>query len=113
MVEQLQLLLWATLAFAFLKLTKLYPAEVPSTNLDTDWFWRVPGRALLGWTVAAVRGVWKTLWGIGSRRFARAMERVYTVHGPEGALARAWPTGFMALATALVLGLVLILAFVA
>ncbi|MGD9799715.1 MAG: Na(+)/H(+) antiporter subunit D [Parvularculaceae bacterium] len=110
-VEQLQLLLWAVLAFAVLILIKWYPAEVPSTNLDTDWFYRVPGRGLLGWATAAVRALWRLVWRLFTARFKRAMDRIYTMHGPEGALARSWPTGFMALATAIVLGLALVIAF--
>lgn len=112
-IEQLQLLLWAVLAFAALILLKWYPAEVPSTNLDTDWFYRVPGRGLLGWAVAAVRAVWRLAWRLFSTRTKEIMDRIYAVHGPEGALARSWPTGFMALATAVILGLALIIAFAA
>ncbi len=110
-VEQLQLLLWAVLAFAVLILVKWYPAEVASTNLDTDWLYRVPGRGLLSWAMAAGRALWRFLWRFVSGRFVAAMERVYAVHGPEGALARSWPTGFMALATAIVLGVALLIAF--
>ncbi|WP_375203600.1 Na(+)/H(+) antiporter subunit D [Hyphococcus sp.] len=113
LVEQLQLLLWAVLAFAVLILLKWYPAEVPSTNLDTDWFWRVPGRALLGWVTGASRATWIALWGIFSGRIQVLMERIYTVHGPEGQMARSWPIGFMALWTAVLLVLVLVLSFLA
>ncbi|WP_428410062.1 Na(+)/H(+) antiporter subunit D [Hyphococcus sp.] len=112
-VEQLQLLLWAVLAFAVLILLKWYPAEVPSTNLDTDWFWRVPGRALLGWATGASRATWIALWGIFSGRVQALMERIYAVHGPEGQMARSWPIGFMALWTAILLALVLVLSFLA
>lgn len=112
-IEQLQLLLWAVLAFAVLILVKWYPAEVASTNLDTDWLYRVPGRGLLSWSATAVRAVWTLLWRLFSSRFLQAMGRIYGVHGPEGALARSWPTGFMALATAVVLGLALLIAFAA
>ncbi len=112
-VEQLQLLLWAVIAFAVLILVKWYPAEVAATNLDTDWLYRVPGRGLLNWTAAAVRAVWTLVWRLVSSRFLSAMGRVYGMHGPEGALARSWPTGFMALATAVVLGLALLIAFAA
>ncbi len=110
-VEQLQLLLWAVLAFAVLILVKWYPAEVPSTNLDTDWFFRVPGRGVLSWATAATRAVWNLSWRLFSERLLGAIGRIYSVHGPEGALARSWPTGYMALATAIVLGVALIIAF--
>ncbi len=112
-VEQLQLLLWAVLAFAVLILIKWYPAEVPSTNLDADWFYRVPGRALLGWATGASRATWIALWGIFCGRVQALMARIYAVHGPEGQLARSWPIGFMALWTALLLALVLALSFIA
>ncbi|MCA8888298.1 MAG: Na(+)/H(+) antiporter subunit D [Parvularculaceae bacterium] len=112
-VEYLQLLVWAVLAFAALIMFRLYPAEVPSTNLDTDWFYRIPGRNLLLWAAAAVRALWMLLWRLFSDRVARGMERIYAVHGPEGSMAKSWPTGFMALATAMVLGLALIIAFAA
>ena len=111
--EQLQLLLWAVLAFAVLILLKWYPPEVPSTNLDTDWLYRVPGRALLRWATGVTRVLWITCWKIFQGRVVRIMERIYAVHGPEGGLARSWPNGFMALWTAVVLGLALILAFFA
>ncbi len=112
-IEQLQLLLWAILAFAVLILIKWYPAEVPSTNLDTDWFYRVPGRAFVTWAVGAARVIWVALWGIFSGRLHALMTRIYTMHGPEGQLARNWPIGFMALWTAVLLGFVLVLSFLA
>lgn len=112
-IEQAQLLLWAVLAFAVLILVKWYPAEVASTNLDTDWFYRVPGRGLLSWAAASARAIWRLLCRQLLTRFTGAMNRIYAVHGPEGAMARSWPTGFMALATAIVLGLALLIAFAA
>ncbi len=111
LVEQLQLLLWAVLAFAVLMLVKWYPPEVPSTNLDTDWLYRVPGRAFIGWVSGASRATWNALWGIFSSYIQAVMARIYAVHGPEGQMARSWPIGFMALWTAVLLGFVLILSF--
>lgn len=110
-LEQAQLLLWAVLAFAVLILMKWYPAEVDGTNLDTDWFYRVPGRVVLHWAAGVTRELWNYCWRIATERTARLMERIYAVHGPEGELARSWPIGAMALWTAGVLGLVLLIAF--
>ena len=112
-VEQLQLLLWAVLAFAVLVLFKWYPPEVPSVNLDTDWLYRVPGRGLVTWGAGACRATWNAVWRLFSDQIQNVMGRIYAAHGPEGQLARSWPIGFMALWTAIVLGLVLILSFVA
>ncbi|NOX82864.1 MAG: Na(+)/H(+) antiporter subunit D [Alphaproteobacteria bacterium] len=110
-IEQLQLLLWAVLAFAVLVLIKWYPPEIPSTNLDVDWLWRVPGRALLSWASGASRATWNALWGIFAGRIHALMARIYAMHGPEGQMARSWPVGYMALWTAVLLGFVLILSF--
>ncbi len=38
--EQMQILFFASLAFTILFLTKIYPPEIPSVNLDADWFYR-------------------------------------------------------------------------
>jgi len=110
-VTQLQLLLFATLAFVLLKKFKLYPPEVPSTNLDTDWFYRVPGKALAGWAAFMIGRLWSAAWAglVGGAK--SVIEQVYRVHGPEGQLARSWPLGFMALCTAIILGLMLIVNF--
>jgi len=39
-VGQLQILMFGALAFALLMLSGIYPAEIRSINLDTDWFYR-------------------------------------------------------------------------
>ena len=46
-ITQLQLLLFSALAFVFLFKTGLYPPEVKSVNLDTDWFYRVGAASVL------------------------------------------------------------------
>jgi len=112
-ITQLQILLFSGLAFAVLQKTGLYPSELKSTNLDTDWLYRVPGRAFLGWVSGASRATWIALWGIFVARIQALMARIYVVHGPEGQLSRSWPIGFMALWTAILLAFVLILSFLA
>jgi multicomponent Na+:H+ antiporter subunit D len=39
-VVQLQLLLFSAIAFAWLKISGIYPAELRSVNLDVDWLYR-------------------------------------------------------------------------
>lgn len=110
-VTQMQLLLFATLAFALLVRFRLYPAEVPSVNLDFDWFYRVPGRAVLRWAAGVTGLMWDFSWRQLIRRVDNLRARIYAVHGPEGRLARSWPIGSMALWTAIVLGAALTVAF--
>ncbi len=43
-VDQLQILMFGALAFCLLMLSGIYPAEIRSINLDTDWFYRKGAR---------------------------------------------------------------------
>ncbi len=46
-ITQLQLLMYSALAFTVMMLWKIYPPELKSVNLDTDWFYRKGATALL------------------------------------------------------------------
>ena len=39
-INQLQILMFAALAFTVLKLIKIYPSDTRGINLDTDWVYR-------------------------------------------------------------------------
>lgn len=105
LLSQLQLLLGGVLVF-FLML-RLMP-ESRGITLDTDWLYRGAGpyavRAIaLGWLTGYER--WADRW-IGN--FDRLIESLYRFHGPEGALARSRPTGYVALWMTALLCLLLI-----
>ncbi|HUD51163.1 MAG TPA: Na(+)/H(+) antiporter subunit D [Parvibaculum sp.] len=110
-VTQLQLLLFAALAFAFLIRRGLYLAELRSVNLDVDWTYR---RMLPG-LLALVSGLVQTSWQALSRRVDYRLDRllvtVYRTHGPQGVLARTSPTGSMVLWIAVLLGITLALTY--
>ncbi|MEM1380325.1 MAG: Na(+)/H(+) antiporter subunit D [Pseudomonadota bacterium] len=108
---QMQLLMFAILAFMLLKRWKLYPAEVRSTNLDVDWVWRVPGLRLVNAVVPAVAAVWHGVWQNLQAANAAVLGLLTTVHGPGGRLSRYWSVGLSAAVTASVLAAVLITAF--
>ncbi|MFH1976808.1 MAG: Na(+)/H(+) antiporter subunit D [Pseudomonadota bacterium] len=46
-IGMLELLMFGALAFAVLILSGFYPSELRAQNLDTDWFFRMPGRAFI------------------------------------------------------------------
>jgi multicomponent Na+:H+ antiporter subunit D len=95
-VTQLQLLIFSALAFTVLMRTGIYPPELRSTNLDSDWLWRMPGWQALGGLASGARVAWKALEGGvkgGTGRLARTLSEQ---HGPTGALARTRPSGSMA-----------------
>ena len=108
-VLQLQLLLFSGLVF-FLLLKQL--RHTPTITLDLDWFWRGLGRALgrefNGLSVAA----WERLTGRMLEAAQRFVAGIYRHHGPQGILARGWPTGQMTLWATLLLAAWLIAYYV-
>ncbi|MEM8792947.1 MAG: Na(+)/H(+) antiporter subunit D [Pseudomonadota bacterium] len=111
-VTQLQLLLFAALAFTVLMRTGLYPPELRATHLDTDWFYRGLPRLLreklgLGWALA-----WDELMDRLDNLWASAKAGLFRTHGAESALARTRPSGATALWMTVVLCAFLLSAFV-
>lgn len=108
-VLQLQLLLFSGLVF-FLLLKQL--RHTPTITLDFDWFWRGLGRALGrefdGLSVTA----WERLTGQMLEAARRFVAGIYRHHGPQGILARGWPTGLMTLWATLLLAAWLIAYYV-
>jgi len=107
-VFYLQLLLFSGLAF-FLMLGWL--KRTLTITLDVDWLYRRLGvaaaRDLDRWLEEGWMGV-MALARRGSRGIAQAVQRH---HGPDGILARTWPTGAMAFWTTIMLAAYLILSY--
>ncbi|MEX2469383.1 MAG: Na(+)/H(+) antiporter subunit D [Pseudohongiellaceae bacterium] len=110
-LTQMQLLAFATLGVVFLHRSGRYPAEVRSVNLDFEWVYRrlFPGiyQGLIS-VLTRVRdfiGGWLQLWS-GS-----VMAGLDKAHGPQGTLARTWPTGSMVLWVAVLLAVFLVMDF--
>ncbi|MGW0824381.1 Na(+)/H(+) antiporter subunit D [Streptomyces sp. NPDC002845] len=109
-INQLQLLLLASMAFTVLVRTGLYPPELRSVNLDTDavyrrvlpYGWRTLSRAvprLRGTLGPPLRQRGGTLWNATTRPLR-----------PEAKLATPWPTHLMVWWAVFLLGTVLLLA---
>ncbi|MFT5111254.1 MAG: multicomponent Na+:H+ antiporter subunit D [Parasphingorhabdus sp.] len=102
-LTQLQLLFFSAAAFAWLKLSNIYPPELHSTNLDVDWFYR---RLAPQWLKQCCNAFAKLDSGFRSfamTRYHRGVASLVRTHGPQGVLARTWPIGSMALWAAIVL----------
>ncbi|MFQ5625500.1 MAG: Na(+)/H(+) antiporter subunit D [Methyloligellaceae bacterium] len=104
-VFQLQLLLFSGLAF-FMMLGWL--KRTLTITLDFDWFYRGFGRALQREFQIKSSMAWAAFVDRAYRTIMRFLETVYRHHGPQGVLARTWPTGSMALWITLLLGAYLI-----
>ena len=111
-LTQLQLLFFAMLAFALLVRTGLYPVELPSLNLNTDWIYRRALPRLYAWLLHFGTQLRTNILARLQRRLERFISQVYRHHGPEGAMARTWTTGDTVLWVALLLGGYLIVYFV-
>jgi multicomponent Na+:H+ antiporter subunit D len=105
----LQLLLFSGLAFfAMLPLLK----RTTTIALDVDWFYRVAATRVIATASGAIS---KALAMINQHvaQFLNAMlVRIRRHHGPEGVLARTWPTGSMVLWVAILLASYLVMYYV-
>ncbi len=107
-VTQLQLLMFSALAFTVLMRTGLYPPELKSINLDFDWTYRRLGKSVLQSLMAFGHQIDSRSTATLTRTVKAFLTRLYRHHGPQGVLARSWPTGSMAFWTTLLLGACLI-----
>ncbi len=110
-LTQMQLLLFATLGVASLMLTQLYPPEVPGANVDADWSYRKALPALVRWAMTLGGALRRDTLSRLQRCLERFLREIYRHHGPQGVLARTWPTGSMAFWMTFLLGVYLIAYF--
>jgi multicomponent Na+:H+ antiporter subunit D len=107
-IFMLQILMFSVLSF-FLALPMI--KRTLSISLDVDWFWRRAGAMF----AAEFEGQWlrayRALGGRGYRTAKRLLEELYRTHGPEGAMARTRPSGYMALWMTILLSVFLLLSF--
>ena len=107
-INMLQLLMFSALAFAFLMRTGLYPPELRSVNLDSDWIYRKGLPTVIKRLVLIGGWLRPRLLKELRRRAKYPVIWIYRHHGPKGYLARTWPTGSMVLWVAVLLGACLI-----
>ena len=103
-LAQLQLLLFAFLAFALLMRYKQFPAETNTVNLDFDWIYRKAAPAIVGLVAALISTIFSEL-ARGTRYCVNGfLAGIFSFYGPQGRAARELPTGTMVLWLAILLG---------
>ncbi len=107
-VTQLQLLMFAALAFVTLMRTGLYPPEIRGINLDTDWLYRRGLDAPARWVVSVVSEFNAWRGALAGRVVARVNGWASDVFSEEGLLTRTTPVAFTTLALIWLLGLLLL-----
>jgi multicomponent Na+:H+ antiporter subunit D len=96
-VAQLQLLFFSALAFAVLMRTGIYPPELRSINLDSDWFYRSLAPAAIRMCRNIIRRIQRARTAALNSLADRIMEISHRETLPQGLLVRTWPTRSMAL----------------
>lgn len=102
-IAQLQLLFFSAGAFVWLNLKGLYPPELRSVNLDVEWLYRRVVPHTLRKVVAVMAPIDSSIRSGIIDQFGRLIGGLFRHHGPQGVLARTWPTGSMVLWVAILL----------
>ena len=110
-VTQLQLLIYSALAFTLLNRYGLYPPELRSTVLDTDWFYRRPLPRLATAVGRTAFSLWTGLLGVASGILGKFLVGVRLLGGPAGTFSRTWAVNRIVFWAVLMLGLFLVIFF--
>ena len=94
-LNQSQLLFFSALAFCALKLTGLYPPELPGINIDVDWAYRRFLPRSVRYLVATFSPVDKKLRITFIGVLNKVINGAFQYVGPKGVLARTLPAGAM------------------
>ena len=110
-LSQLQLLVFSALAFAVLMRTGIYPPELKSVNLDTDWIFRRIFRAISRKVNDSIFATYTSLCSNLKSQILSLFEKIKHHHHPTGLLARNWPTSSMVMWVAIMLASYLLIYF--
>ena len=111
MVTQLQLLFFSALAFVFLNLKGMYPPELRSTNLDTDWFIRRLFPAIYASLLHMIQSAFRGIAGLATQYLQWQTQALKKSSGPNGILSRGWGANNMIFIVILLLGALLLFDF--
>jgi multicomponent Na+:H+ antiporter subunit D len=94
-LTQSQLLFFSALAFTFLKLTGLYPPELPGVNIDAEWSYRWFLPRAIRKLIGLFRPMDQGLRGAFLNTLNLGIAKVYRYLGPKGVMARTIQAGSM------------------
>ncbi len=87
-ITQLQLLMFSALAFTALFTRGLYPPEIKSVNLDSDWFYRIGGAIILKPLSKVLVTLTRACENVPDKLTRIGALRLDTLFGPRGKLSR-------------------------
>jgi multicomponent Na+:H+ antiporter subunit D len=85
-LSQLQLLMFSALAFSVLMWYGIYPPELRSVNLDTDWFYRRLGKSFARGLLVGLDGVVKDVTTLGMALVRGVTSQVGALFARDGLL---------------------------
>lgn len=112
-ITQLQLLMFSALAFTVLMLYKIYPPELKSTNLDTDWIYRKLLPCVLGWLGKVIRKTDRMIREEALSVLGDLTAMIERQHGDGAPISKTMQAGTMALIVLSILFLFLIVTLIA
>jgi len=92
-LSQTQLLFWSALAFCLLKLTNLYPPELPGVNIDAEVAYRRWGKCLVRCAGRAIARTDAAMRAEGMKVLGEVIGMVSRGHGLTGPMARTMNVG--------------------
>lgn len=113
-LTQLQLLFFSALAFVWLNLQKLYPPELPSTNLDVDWFYRRFAPVFIQRIACTIYGAYERVENTAVAGIKGIIHHSYDAQEdkPKGFFAKLWPTETMVVWVAILLSAYLVVYYI-
>ncbi|WP_448567374.1 Na(+)/H(+) antiporter subunit D [Thalassotalea ganghwensis] len=113
-LTQLQLLFFSALAFVWLNLRHMYPPELPSTNLDADWFYRRLAPNMIKQIGGALNNSYQRMEMMVISSIKQLIQSSYDTEKerPRGYFAKLWPTETMVVWVAILLAAYLVLYYV-
>ena len=111
-ITQLQLLSAAALAYVYFDKKNLLSNNKNSLLLNIDWFFRRGFPLVINYACKFYWQIHQGLLRSLKTNLSKIINTVFKHHGPEGVLARTWPTGSTVLWVAILLALYVIFYFV-
>ena len=111
-VTQLQLLMFSALAFTVLMVKGIYPPELRSVNLDTDWIYRRLLPRIVNHSISKISSVYGSMAQLASLKAERILRTGLHYTGPQSALARTWEIGSSTLWVMVLLAICLLIYYI-
>jgi len=108
---QIQLLLGGMFVFALAIYFKLFPLKSDRTILDADWVYRRFGDGAARWGAAMGQLLFDAIGKLLSASVTGVRNKLFNLFSPAGALSKDFPSGLMALWTAIMLAAVLLVSY--